>query len=191
MLYLASGSPRRKELLQLITANFSILSAEINEQPYVDESAKDFVCRMAKEKARAGILLLGDKATPNDWVLGSDTVVVNDGKILGKPKNFNYFIGMMSGLSGKEHQVMTSISVANIKKCYTELVTTNVTFRRISHQEMLNYWHSGEPQDKAGGYGIQAGAGKFVTHIQGSYFAVVGLPLFETEQLLIKTKIIL
>ncbi len=189
MLYLASGSPRRKELLQLVLSDFQILSAQIDETPFDNESPIEFVQRMALEKAHAGLKLVMDRDGLN-WVLGSDTVVVSQGRILGKPKDNDDFLQMMRSLSGKEHQVLTAIALVSEEKCYTELVTTKVHFRDISEAEMQRYWQSGEPSDKAGGYGIQAGAGKFVTYIEGSYFAVVGLPLYETEQLLIKAKII-
>lgn len=187
MLYLASKSPRRKELLQQIVNDFQLLSAPIDEVAYANESAEDFVLRMANEKAEAGLNLIDDN---NAWVLGSDTVVVINGEILGKPNDESHFIEMMNLLSGQKHQVMTALALQSKTMSHSDVVITDVEFRTISAEEIKQYWLTGEPQDKAGGYGIQGLAGKFVKRINGSYSSVVGLPLCETEQWLKKAKII-
>lgn len=185
MLYLASKSPRRKELLEQIQIEFCLLSASIDEQVNSGESPVAFVCRMAQEKAEAGWQSLTD-SDPDTWVLGSDTVVVCNDEILGKPIDFTDSQRMLKALSGSQHQVITAISLLQENTIYTEYVETSVYFREISNAEILDYWQTNEPQDKAGSYGIQGIGGKFVKRIEGSYSAVVGLPLYETEQLLMK-----
>lgn len=187
MLYLASKSPRRKELLQQVVNRFQLLSAPINEVAFANESAEHFVERMANEKAQAGLALIEDESA---WVLGSDTVVVSKGQILGKPRDKPHFVEMMNLLSGQKHHVMTAIALHSKAQRYCEVVITEVEFRLLSKAEIQQYWLTGEPQDKAGGYGIQGRAGRFVKRINGSYSSVVGLPLCETEQWLKKTKLI-
>ncbi|WP_371376654.1 nucleoside triphosphate pyrophosphatase [Thalassotalea aquiviva] len=186
MLYLASQSPRRQELLAQLTPIFRILPSHINEDVRPNEQARDYVNRMAIEKAEACLQQVNEQGA---WVLGSDTIVVSHGNILGKPENQDHFIAMMSSLQGATHQVMTAIALISNEHCFTQTVVTDVTFRRLSRAEMLAYWQTGEPEDKAGGYGIQGIAGKFVKKINGSYSSVVGLPLYETEQLLIKANL--
>jgi septum formation protein len=117
-------------------------------------------------------------------VLGSDTVVVMDNQSLCKPRDKDDFTQTLKRLSGSTHQVLTAIAFATSDKVLSCVVSTDVTFKTLSDEEIHAYWQTGEPQDKAGGYGIQGVGGRFVTHISGSYFAVVGLPLYETEQLL-------
>ncbi|WNC68123.1 Maf family protein [Thalassotalea nanhaiensis] len=187
MFYLASKSPRRQELLKQIAEQFELVSADINEVAFKDEVAEKFVLRMAIEKAQAGLKNVVT-INPSDWVLGSDTIVVNNNNILGKPKDFEDCLQMLSGLSNKKHQVMTAIAVINADTVLSEVVVTDVVFRAITDVEIKDYWQSGEPQDKAGSYGIQGLAGKFVKRIEGSYSSVVGLPLYETEQLLLTAK---
>ena len=135
---------------------------------------------MAIEKAQK------QNTKSNTIVLGSDTCVVFNNHILGKPTDFNDANAMLSMLSGNTHQVLTAIAVAQQDEVSVEVVTTNVTFKTLSQQEIMNYWQTDEPKDKAGSYGIQGIAGQFVTSIEGSYSAVVGLPLYETAQLLAK-----
>ena len=179
-IYLASASPRRKQLLSRLPLEFEQFSVDLDETPHTGESAEQLVCRLASEKAQAGV-----KIAKNDWpVLGSDTIVVLDGKILGKPVDKSDAMAMLAGLSGRTHQVMTAIAFANNTKVLCELVTTEVSFKELSAEEIEQYWQSGEPTDKAGAYGIQGLAGRFVTNINGSYFAVMGLPLYETQALL-------
>lgn len=179
-IYLASASPRRKQLLSLLPVEFEQFSVDLDETPQAGETAQQLVCRLASEKAQAGV-----KCATNNWpVLGSDTIVVLDGKILGKPTDKQDALTMLKSLSGRTHQVMTAIAFANTTKLVCELVVTEVTFKILSADEIEQYWQSGEPSDKAGAYGIQGLAGRFVTNINGSYFAVMGLPLYETEALL-------
>ncbi|NRQ42964.1 septum formation inhibitor Maf [Rheinheimera sp. YQF-2] len=179
---LASASPRRRELLAQLGVSFSLISADIDETPQHNEAAADYVQRLALQKARAG-QAMSQTSLP---VLGADTVVVADGEILGKPADFAEFARTMQLLSGRCHQVMTAIALVNAERQLQQLVSTEVCFRPLNAAEIAAYWHSGEPQDKAGGYGIQGLAAKFVRRINGSYTAVVGLPLCETEQLLLQ-----
>lgn len=185
-LILASQSPRRKELLSQIGYNFSSIPADINEDVNHNEKAIDYVNRLAAEKAKA----VAQKLTPSKKaltvVLGSDTSVVYKGNILGKPLNFNECKAQLEMLSGNTHQVLTSIAVVHQACCLSEVIATDVTFKTLTIDEIIRYWATGEPQDKAGSYGIQGIAGQFVTNISGSYSAVVGLPLYETAQLLSK-----
>lgn len=179
-IYLASASPRRKQLLSQLDVEFEQFATDIDESQKEGESAEFFVCRLAEEKAIAGVAI----AEQNLPVLGSDTIVVLEGKVLGKPLDLADAEATLSSLSGKTHQVMTAIAFANTKAVKSQLVTTDVTFKELSQQEIKDYCATKEPFDKAGSYGIQGGAGRFVTKLNGSYFAVMGLPLYETEQLL-------
>ncbi|WP_428772834.1 Maf family protein [Vibrio sp.] len=178
-LVLASGSPRRKELLQQLGYQFDILIPAVEEQRQPDESPVHYVERLAREKALAVLAYAGDVV-----VLGSDTIVVCDKQVLEKPADFAAAKQMLQQLSGRSHQVMTSVCIATPQVQKTVLVTTQVWFKCLSEQEIEQYWQSGEPCDKAGSYGIQGLGGRFVTRIEGSYHAVVGLPLYETDQLL-------
>ena len=179
-LILASNSPRRKELLSQLGFCFTAMGSDIDESVKQHEDPLAYVRRMAIEKAQK------QSTNENTLVLGSDTCVVFEGHILGKPKDFNDAKAMLSMLSGNTHQVLTAIAIAQQDVVNVEVVTTNVTFKTLSQLEIMNYWQTDEPKDKAGSYGIQGIAGQFVTSIQGSYSAVVGLPLYETAQLLAK-----
>ena len=181
-IYLASQSPRRRELLTQIDIPFELLNADIDESPLDNEAAGDYVKRLAIEKAKAGQLT----AIEDKPVLGADTIVVLDKQLLGKPRNKEHAISMLLALAGRQHQVMTAVALVQGDAIVSEVVTTTVTFRSISEQEALNYWDSNEPKDKAGGYGIQGLGAQFVEKIDGCYFAVVGLPLMKTQQLLSK-----
>ena len=189
MILLASASPRRKSLLGQLVKEFDILPADIDETPLLNEKAEDYVKRMALEKAKAASLLSCQSALPapnRAIIIGSDTSVVLDGIILGKPESFEQALSMLRLLSGKTHQVMTSVCLYDTRHEHIVVknVVTEVSFRRISDLEIKQYWQSGEPQDKAGSYGIQGLGSVFVEQISGSYSAVVGLPMFETAQLL-------
>lgn len=177
---LASASPRRRELLQQLGVNFELVTPDIDESILPAEPATTYVSRLALTKAQTGLRLLAGRLP----VLGADTSVVIDDNILGKPENKADFLQMMQQLSGRCHQVMTAIALVTPTQQWQALVITDVWFRVISSGEMADYWQSGEPADKAGGYGIQGIAGKFVERINGSYSAVVGLPLCETDLLL-------
>nr|WP_314483410.1 nucleoside triphosphate pyrophosphatase [uncultured Pseudomonas sp.] len=185
-LYLASVSPRRRELLTQIGVPFNIASAPIDETPMPGESAAAYVERLAKAKAAAGRASL-DPATITDSgtvVLGADTAVVLDGRILGKPESRADALDMLAQLSDREHQVLTAVALDDGQRVESLCVSSTVRFRVISEHEAQRYWASGEPADKAGGYAIQGLGAVFVTGLVGSYSAVVGLPLSETAQLL-------
>ena len=179
-LILASQSPRRKELLAQLGYQFHSINADIDEAILDNETPYDYVKRLALAKAK----YVAQDQPNNVAVLGSDTSVVYQNTILGKPENLTESLKMLTMLSNNTHQVLTAVAVAQGQKTQTIVVTTDVTFKALSVNEIENYWHTNEPQDKAGSYGIQGIGGQFVTHINGSYSAVVGLPLFETAQLL-------
>ncbi|WP_260961132.1 Maf family protein [Pseudomonas citri] len=181
-LYLASGSPRRRELLTQIGVPFTTVSADIDETPLAHETPSAYVERLARGKAAAGRRALS--AAQQACVLGADTAVVLEGRILGKPLDQADSLAMLSALSGRDHEVLTAIAVLDGQRCESLVVRSRVRFRAISEQEALAYWASGEPRDKAGGYGIQGLGAVFVAGLEGSYSAVVGLPLCETAQLL-------
>ncbi len=179
---LASASPRRRELLSQLEVDFVVVQAPIDEAVLPGEAAADYVLRLAKAKALAGYL-----AQPQPLpTLGADTIVVVDGEILGKPLDQADFLRMMRLLRGRCHQVYTAVALCRDAATEPQAVTvaTDVWFGPMTEAQMLAYWHSGEPADKAGGYGIQGLGGRFIEKIHGSYFAVVGLPLFETAALL-------
>jgi len=181
-LHLASGSPRRRELLAQIGVSFVTLSASIDETALPDEPAERYVERLAREKAQAGLAALA--AAADCVVLGADTSVVLDGRILGKPESRAEALATLAALSGREHQVLTAVALASAGRIESRVVTSRVRFRPLRPGEAEAYWDTGEPCDKAGSYGIQGLAAVFVSQIEGSYSAVVGLPLCETAQLL-------
>ena len=184
MIYLASASPRRRELLTQIGIEFELLKASVDESVLAGERPHDYVARVAALKAEAGA-----QNAVTDWpVLAADTIVTIGDEILLKPLDMVDAQRILTRLSGKTHQVKTAISVAFNGVVTTEVITTDVTFRELDEAEIIDYWHSGEPADKAGAYGIQGLAGKFVSSITGSYSSVVGLPLMETERLLKRIK---
>ncbi|MGK3116386.1 Maf family protein [Candidatus Pantoea formicae] len=179
-LYLASGSPRRRELLTQLGLQFERLITDVEEQRQPDEAAEAYVRRLASDKARAGVVV-----APQDLpVLGADTIVVLNNEVLEKPRDAEHAAEILSKLSGQTHQVMTAVAIADAQRELDCLVTTDVTFRNITAEEISHYIASGEPMDKAGAYGIQGLGGNFVRRINGSYHAVVGLPLVETNELL-------
>ncbi|MBL1376715.1 Maf family protein [Zobellella iuensis] len=180
VLYLASASPRRRELLALLELPFELVLPDVEERRLPHEAAADYVRRLARDKALAGAAL-APRPLP---VLAGDTIVVVDGEVLEKPAHEADGLAMLRRLSGRRHQVMTAMALAHGGGCDGVLVTTEVSFRPLTEAEMARYWASGEPADKAGGYGIQGLGGRFVARIDGSYSAVVGLPLVETEALL-------
>lgn len=182
ILYLASGSPRRRELLTQIAVPFLTQIAPIDENALPGESPIAYVERLALSKAQAGLAALSD--TADAVVLGADTAVVLDGRILGKPTDRADALATLSDLSGRTHEVLTAVALVSRERQVSRVVTSQVTFRALSQAEIEAYWASGEPQDKAGCYGIQGLAAVFVSQLQGSYSAVVGLPLCETAALL-------
>lgn len=179
-LYLASRSPRRAELLSQIGVAFQCIDLEVDERVLPGEDAAAYVERLARAKAQAGLGHLGGHGK----VLGADTAVVLEGRILGKPADRQEGLAMLSALSGTSHQVFTGVAVASAAGLASCVVCSRVSFRSLDEAEMLAYWNTGEPCDKAGGYGIQGLAAVFVSHLEGSYSGVVGLPLCETAQLL-------
>ncbi|ELY4671771.1 nucleoside triphosphate pyrophosphatase [Cronobacter muytjensii] len=179
-LYLASGSPRRQELLGMLGVTFERLVPGVEEQRAEKEAPQDYVTRLARDKARAGVAL----AARDLPVLGADTIVVLDGDVLEKPRDAAHAAEMLGRLSGQTHQVMTAVALADRQRVRERLVITRVTFRTLTAQDIAAYVGSGEPMDKAGAYGIQGLGGCFVRSIEGSYHAVVGLPLVETWELL-------
>lgn len=191
-LFLASQSPRRRELLTQVGISFDVLSVDIDETVKNNEIAEDYVVRLASEKARAGWNLI--KKEPKA-VLGSDTAVVIDGQILGKPENAADAKKMLALLSGKTHQVMTAVALVtqDTHSSQVELSSimnvSDVTFKILSNAEIEQYVLTGECDDKAGSYAIQGLAAAFIIHLAGSYSGVMGLPLFETVELLNKAGI--
>ncbi|NOT13312.1 MAG: septum formation inhibitor Maf [Methylococcaceae bacterium] len=185
-LILASASPRRKELLDQIKVRYSVYPVDIDETPRLNEAPLDYVLRIAGEKSLAGVQGLGSE-TP---VLAADTVVVLGAQIMGKPRDQDDAIAMLSQLSGKTHQVFSAVSLRGHFH-HQAVSITDVTFRPLTHPEILSYWLTGEPHDKAGSYAIQGLGALFVESINGSFTGVVGLPLFETAELLLKQGIII
>ncbi|EKY1944832.1 Maf family protein [Cronobacter turicensis] len=179
-LYLASGSPRRQELLGMLGVTFERLVPGVEEQRALQEAPQDYVTRLARDKARAGVAL----AARDLPVLGADTIVVLNGDVLEKPRDAAHAAEMLRRLSGQTHEVMTAVALADKQRVRERLVMTRVTFRALTAQDIAAYVESGEPMDKAGAYGIQGLGGCFVRRIEGSYHAVVGLPLVETWELL-------
>lgn len=181
-LYLASGSPRRRELLAQIAVPFLTQIAPVDENTLPGESPVAYVERLARAKGQAGLAALAD--TRDAVVLGADTAVVLDGRILGKPADRDEALATLGALSGRSHEVLTAVALVSAERVVSQVVSSQVTFRPLSRAEIEAYWASGEPQDKAGCYGIQGLAAVFVSQLQGSYSAVVGLPLCETAALL-------
>jgi nucleoside triphosphate pyrophosphatase len=190
-IYLASASPRRRELLAQINVQVEVVPQSVPEHWHSSESPEGYVQRLALEKARAGYATLGeDLLRP---VLGADTAVVIDDTVLGKPADETGALAMLGKLSGRSHRVLSAVAVVGEadlgqdKSGYTEAVRLSdnrVCFRDVSEVECLAYWQTGEPADKAGAYGIQGMAALFIERIEGSYSAVMGLPLCETGELL-------
>lgn len=184
VVYLASQSPRRRELLNQIGIAHRVLSVDIDESQRSGESAANYVQRLASEKAAVGWQHLLDQQMTQAPVIGADTAVVIDGDILGKPIDAADAMKILRRLSGRSHEVLTGVAVHAANGAQVTMSCTRVWFRTLDAAEIENYWLSGEPRDKAGAYGIQGLAAKFIERIEGSYSGVVGLPLFETAQIL-------
>ena len=183
-LFLASASPRRRELLaQCGLAAVRIDAAAIDESPRPGEPPHDLVLRLAAAKARAGAATLGGRA---GLVIGADTEVALDGRVFGKPHDEAAGMAMLAALAGRTHEVLSAVALCDAAsgRLATRLSVSRVRFRPIAPAEARDYWASGEPADKAGGYAIQGRGGAFVERLEGSYSGVVGLPLFETLDLL-------
>jgi septum formation protein len=179
--FLASASPRRQALLTQIGIGYTLLHAEVDEAWLPGEPAEDYVRRVALEKARAGrALLSGQAGLP---VLGADTAVVADGRIMGKPRDRDEGIDMLLSLSGRSHQVLSAVALSAAREA-VRVSESRVTFRTLTRAQCAAYWDTGEPLDKAGGYAIQGRAAVFVSRLEGSYSGVMGLPVYETAELL-------
>ena len=179
--HLASASPRRSELLRQLGLRFDVTPAEIDETPLTGELPETYVERVARAKAAAAWASLREPDAP---VLAADTAVIVDDRILGKPADEADAAAMLTALSGRDHEVLTAVAVRDAAREDVAVNRTTVTFRAIGSDEIAAYWRSGEPAGKAGGYAIQGLAAVFVVGIRGSYSGVMGLPLFETAQLL-------
>ncbi|MCU0836677.1 MAG: Maf family nucleotide pyrophosphatase [Chromatiaceae bacterium] len=180
--YLASNSPRRRELLAQIGVVPRVIAVSLDETPLSGEAADDYVRRVALEKARAGLDLVAGRA-PKLPVLGADTAVVVGERVLGKPRDREDALAMLRLLSGRSHRVLSAVALVGSEEALA-LSESQVRFRAISAAEARAYWETGEPADKAGGYAIQGLGALFVEHLSGSYSGVMGLPLFETAALL-------
>lgn len=184
-LLLASRSPRRRELLTQIGVDYEVVAVDVDESHRPAESPEAFVQRLAVEKARAGFA-----ASKGDLpVLGSDTIVVRDGVILGKPAGLEDAAAMLMSLAGRSHRVMTAVALVDDVRQSVRLNISQVTFRPLSEAEITAYCETGEPDDKAGAYAIQGLAAAFIAELQGSFSGVMGLPLFETAELLAEFEI--
>lgn len=183
-LYLASQSPRRRELLRQIGVRHTVISASIPEQPVAGETALAYVQRLAREKAAAGYAQLVRHSLPLAPVLGADTLGLLEGEILEKPRDQAHAQQMLGQLSGRTHQVITAVALQFGSRQALRVSVTDVTFRELSDAEIAAYWYTGEPQDKAGSYAIQGLGAVFVKEIRGSYSGVVGLPIEATLELL-------
>lgn len=179
-LILASASPRRRELLAILVADFEVRPANIVERPGTSETPEDYVARLAAEKAREVA-----RISPGAWVLGSDTEVVHEGACLGKPRDPAQACDMLRRLSARSHTVFSAVAlVGPDSSTNTALSVSEVRFSALPEEWIRRYAASGEPMDKAGGYAIQGQAAAWISNLNGSYTGVVGLPLFETAGLL-------
>ena len=183
---LASASARRRDLMRQAGFDFRVSPANIDETPHPGETPCELVLRLAREKARAVASEAGCPGRDDaQVVVGADTIVVSpDGDVFGKPAGRDDFLAMLRALSGRRHQVLTGVAVVAGERCRTALVQAGVTLREVPEAEMAAYWATGEPRDKAGGYGLQGVGAIFVRAIDGSPSAVIGLPLDELERLL-------
>jgi len=179
-IYLASSSPRRQQLLAQIGVRFEQVAVTVSESRQLPETPRQFVERMALEKARAGWRSLDRPGPP---VLGADTILNLDGEVLGKPRDREHGLELLQHLSGRSHTVLSSVALVG-KHELVRVQESRVTFRTITASECRKYWDTGEPLDKAGAYGIQGLGAIFIAHLEGSYSGVMGLPLFETAELL-------
>ncbi len=181
-LFLASQSPRRRELLTQVGVAFEPLDASIDETPAAGEPALDYVRRVAREKAGAGLMQVA--AVPGALVLGADTEVVLDGKVFGKPVDAADAARMLRALSGRTHQVISAVAVVGAAREDEAVSISEVTFAALTEADIVAYVASGEPFGKAGAYAIQGRGAGLIAHLSGSYSGVMGLPLFETLRLL-------
>ncbi len=179
MILLASRSPRRRELLDQIGVQHEVMPVEVDETPLAGEAAEAYVRRVTLAKARRAREL-----RPDLPVLAADTAVVLDDRPLGKPREEEHAVEMLLALSGRTHQVLSGVALVTGKGIAYRLSTSEVTFDTLSEAQARRYWETGEPADKAGGYAVQGRAALFIRRIAGSYSGIMGLPLYETGQLL-------
>ena len=193
-IYLASKSPRRRELLRQIGVDFELMLlrsdptrvVDVSEDVLANEDVHHYVARVAKEKGAFAFNLLLQRRQPLRPVLTADTTVTIDGEILGKPADNREAIAMLERLSGRTHQVLTSVAVHAERVAEQVTQVSNVRFAKLTPEQIRAYCATPEPYDKAGGYGIQGPAALFIEHIEGSHSGIMGLPLFETASLLRK-----
>ena len=179
-LILASASPRRAELLRQIGVRFTQHVVDMDECALPDETVAETALRLARSKAEAGRL----QNANNHAILAADTLVSLEGEALGKPRDREDGLAMLRRLSGRQHEVYTAVALAHAGEVRAFLSVSHVSFRPLTEDEIIAYWNTGEPLDKAGSYAIQDRAASFITRIEGSYSGVMGLPLFETAELL-------
>jgi len=193
-IYLASRSPRRRELLKQMGVPFELLllredlrrGADVDETPLPDESPGVYVLRLAGAKVKVAVRQIAYRGLPQKPVLAADTTVVFDDRIIGKPENAEQATRILRALSGREHQVLTAVALALREQVETQISVSSVWFNELTDTDIRRYVETGEPLGKAGAYAIQGRAGAFVTRIAGSYSGIVGLPLVETAELLKK-----
>lgn len=191
-IYLASRSPRRRELLRQIGVGHELLllrddpkrGHDIDEAPHAGETARDYVLRVARAKATVGLALLARRTKLLKPVLGADTTIAADDHIIGKPDDVEDAVRILQYLSGRSHQVMTAVAMAYGDRIETRLSVSTVTFATLDEARIRRYVASGEPMDKAGAYAVQGRAAAFITRIDGSYSGIMGLPLAQTAELL-------
>jgi septum formation protein len=193
-IYLASRSPRRRELLGHIGVKFHLLlfrnrpgaAPDVDEDPHPGEDPRDYVMRVARAKAAIGWRRMLERNLPRAPVLAADTTVALEGRIFGKPADRREAEEMLAALSGRRHEVLTAVALQYDDEVETALSVSEVQFRELGAEEIRDYVATGEPDDKAGAYAIQGRAALFVSEIRGSQSGIVGLPLYETAQLLQK-----
>jgi nucleoside triphosphate pyrophosphatase len=193
-IYLASRSPRRRDLLKQIGVPFELLllredlrrGVDVDESPLSEESPGVYVLRVASAKAAMAVRQIAYRGLPQKPVLSADTTVVFDGQIVGKPEDVEHAARILRTLSGREHQVLTAVAVGLREQIETQISVSSVSFRELTDADIGRYVATGEPLDRSGAYAIQGRAGAFVTRISGSYSGIIGLPLAETVELLQK-----
>jgi septum formation protein len=183
MIYLASASPRRQELLRQLGVAFEVIASDLDEVREPDETPEQYVTRVARDKARH-VAAQVRAQEPAPIVLGADTEVVLDDDVLGKPRDREHGLAMLQRLQGRTHEVLTAIVLHRAGREWSALSRSRVTVDAMLPAEIERYWDTGEPAGKAGGYAIQGRGAALIAHLEGSYSGVMGLPVFETAQLL-------
>lgn len=183
MIYLASQSPRRAELLRQIGVEYEVYASDIDESRLASETPQEYVCRIAQTKARVALAAIS-KTQDRCVVLAADTTIELDGDIIGKPADRDHCRCILQQLSGRQHDVLTAVALATPERLELRVTRSSVSFRILAQSEIEAYCASAEPMDKAGAYAIQGKAAVFIERLEGSYSAVMGLPLLETAELL-------